>query len=196
MNLSFLSEYIVTSKLILFFLVIGIVIYSYINMIPVIITAPTTIEANSFFEVQASHPGQWLVTGARASYPDGDKIIILAGNDPITVVYSPGLIIKEIEVTTITPLSEFTKLVHSWSPATGREAVASSLYALGVGFSGTEVNDLIKLTKLNNQALIDKSWKPFFLNLGKYCEENMADLGVEEHKALWIKIANALREQE
>jgi hypothetical protein len=157
------------------------------------IQCPDTVQANSLFEVTANQPGKWLIRGAQYIQKD-NCVIIASGTEDIEIIFSPGLIVKTIKVTTEPILSDFTKLIQSWAPTEGRPLVAASLLALGQS-DIEEIEDFIKLTRLNNRALISDQWKSFFVKLSEYCEENLKDSSIEEHKELWIKIAKSLEEQ-
>ena len=183
------------SKLLLLFAAIAVGTYLTIDYTTVIITAPEEVTANTMFEVTSNKDGKWLIRGAEYIETGRSLIIAAPASGEIEIIFSPGLIVKTIKVIEGKTNSEFTTLIHSWAPRDGREAVASALYSLGVGFNGEAIDDFIRLTRLNNQALIKANWKPFFQNLGKYCEENMKEATLEEHKQLWIKIAQALREE-
>ena len=183
------------SKLLLLFTAIAVLTYLYIDNTVVVITAPETVAPNTIFKVTSTKHGKWLVRGAQFIELGKDIVINSPSSGEIEVIFSPGLIVKTIKVKKGAVTSEFTSLVHSWAPKDGREAVASALYSLGVGFTGEEIDDFIRLTRLNNQVLIKDNWKQFFQELGKYCEENMKEASLEEHKQLWIKIAASLREE-
>ena len=179
------------SKLILAFTLVAISVYTYIQYKPVIVTAPTSVSANSFFEVTSNKSGDWLVTGAVATFKSGKRLIVLAGVEEIKIIYSPGLIRKTVKISKAP--SAFVLKIRSWAPVTGREAVATSLEAIANGFDGKEINDFIKLTRLNNKILIDSNWKSFFQKLANYCEENMAEADLAAHRELWLRIAEALK---
>lgn len=179
------------SKLVLIFLVGAALIYGYLQYKPTEITAPKIVSANSFFIVKSNKNGDWLVDGAKAYIKDGKKLFVLSGNTDIKIIYSPGLIVKIVKINT--PLDSFTLKILSWAPSNGRKIVAASLETIALNFDGDDLNDFIKLTRLNNKILIDSEWKSFFQNLAKYCEENMMEADLEAHKELWIKISEALR---
>ncbi len=182
------------SKLILIFLVICIAVSCYIQYQPTIINAPSSINADSFFTVTSSKMGQWLVYDARDHKQVGKDLVILSGTSDIKIIFSPGLITKIIKINK--SLDSFTLEILSWAPSSGRNVVANSLEALAKGFksdSDDAVLEFIKLTKLNNHALIDGEWKSFFQKLGKYCQDNMVDKSVAEHQQLWLRVAEALR---
>ncbi len=184
------------SKLILIFLVVSIVVVSYIQYQPTIITAPASVDADTFFTVTSSKTGQWLVYGARHHKQVNKDLVILSGTSDIKIIFSPGLITKTIKINSIP--DAFTLEILSWAPISGRKAVANSLEALALGFtpepdSEDPILEFLKLTKLNNHALIDGEWKSFFQKLGNYCQENMMDKSLAEHQQLWLKIAEALR---
>ena len=183
------------SKLILIFLVISVLVFGYIQYQPTIINAPASVDANTFFTVTSSKTGQWLVYGARDYKQVNKDLVILSGTSDIKIIFSPGLITKEIKINSIP--DAFTLEILSWAPVSGRLAVANSLEALARGFKPDDSDDSIleflKLTKLNNHALIDGEWKSFFQKLGNYCQENMMDKSLFEHQQLWLRIAEALR---
>ncbi len=183
------------SKLLLLFTALAVGTYVYMDNTATIIDCPETVAPNTLFKVSSNKDGKWLVRGAEHLGSGKNIIIKSPASGEIEVIFSPGLIVKSITIEKGKTTSEFTKLIHSWSPKDGREAVASALYSLGIGFNGESIDDFIRLTRLNNQALIKENWKPFFQNLGKYCEENMKEATLEEHKQLWIKIATSLREE-
>lgn len=57
----------------------------------------------------------------------------------------------------------------------------------------TSVDELILLSAQYNNALSNlEKFKPFLQRVADYCRENMSDKSLEEHKALWNKIASAL----
>lgn len=183
------------SKLVLIFLIISITVFSYMQYQPTIITAPVSVDADSFFTVTSSKTGQWLVYDARDYRQFNKELLVLSGTTDIKIIFSPGLITKIIKINKIP--NDFVIKIRSWAPIFGREVVANSLEALARGFrsdSDDPINEFIKLTKLNNHALIDGEWKSFFKNLGKYCRENMEDKNLEEHQQLWLRIAEALRD--
>ena len=185
------------SKLILIFLVISIVVFSYIQYPPIIITAPVSVDTDSFFTVTSSKAGQWLVYDSRSYKQVGKDLVVLSGTSDIKIIFSPGLITKVIKINEIP--DAFVLKILSWAPTFGRSAVADSLEALAKGFRpepGSEdpVLEFIKLTRLNNHALIDGEWKSFFQKLGKYCQENMMEESLAEHQRLWLRVAEALRD--
>lgn len=182
------------SKLLLFFTLIFIGVFSFINYSPSIVDCPSTVAPNSIFKATSNKSGDWLINGADYIVKGNSVFICSPSSGDIEIIFSPGLIVKIVKVETKKVTSEFTKLIQSWAPKEGRPAVAASLMALGQGFTGENVEDLIKLTRLNNRALIGDHWKPFFINLGKYCEEHLKDASLEEHKKLWIKVAKSLEE--
>jgi hypothetical protein len=181
-----------SSKLLLIFFVGAALIYGYMQYKPVEITAPDSVSANSFFLVESNKSGDWLVEGDVSHIQDGKKLFILAGEKDIKIIYSPGLIEKTVKISSLP--DSFTLMIQEWAPSSGRSVVAKSLKALALGFDGDSVEDFVRLTKLNNKILIDSDWKVFFENLGKYCEENMADKDLQAHKELWLKVAEALNE--
>ena len=78
------------SKLILIFLVLGLVVYVYIQYQPTIITAPSSVAPNSFFTVESSKSGDWLVYNSISHQEVGNNLIVLAGSDDIEIIFSPG----------------------------------------------------------------------------------------------------------
>ncbi len=184
------------SKLILIFLVLGLLIFTYMEYQPTIITAPTSVAPNSFFTVTSSKTGNWLVYNSISHKEVGNTLMVLAGLKDIEIIFSPGLITKIVKVSPTVVPSDFVIEVQSWAPATGRIIVAKSLESLANGFDTGTLEEFIRLTKLSNNTLIEDQWKDFFQKLGKYCEENMEDKDLEEHKQLWLQVAEALRWKE
>ncbi len=185
------------SKLILIFLVVSIAICSYIQYQPIIINAPSSVDADSLFVVTSSDEGQWLVYDAKDHKQIGKQLVVLSGTSDIKIIFSPGLITKTIKINSIP--DAFVLKIRSWAPISGRKAVADSLEALAKGFapepeSEDPILEFLKLTKLNNHALIDGEWKGFFQKLGKYCQENMMNKSLAEHQQLWLRVAEALRD--
>jgi len=188
------------SKLVLIFVVVAVCVYGYMTYLqPVEINAPAQVASNSFFTVTSSKPGDWLVEGARTFQVVGNDVVVLSGTDDIKIIYSPGLITKVIKVTdtVVDPviLDEFTKLVQEWAPARGRLLVATALEALANGYDGEDINEFLQLTKINNHVAlgVNVQWNEFFKNLSEYCEANMSEKDLEQHKQLWLRIAEALR---
>ncbi len=179
------------SKLILIFMTVVIAVTCYIQYQPTIIDAPASVDIDSFFTVTSSRDGQWLVYDARHHTTLGKDLVILSGTKDIKIIFSPGLIQRVIRINK--PLDPFMLKIQSWAPASGRPQVADSLESLALGFKGDEIEDFIKLTRLNNHALIEDQWKGFFQKLGKYCQDNMEDKTLSEHQQLWLRVAEALR---
>ncbi len=184
------------SKLILVFLVLGLVVYSYVQYQPTIITAPQAVAQNSFFTVESSKSGQWLVYNDVSHQEVGKNLMVLAGTEDIKIIFSPGLITKLVKVTKAILPSDFVLEVQSWAPTQGRMIVALSLESIANGFNEGTLEEFIRLTKVSNNTLIAGEWEPFFKKLGKYCEENMVDKSLEEHKQLWLRVAEALKWKE
>jgi hypothetical protein len=182
------------SKLLLFFTLLGVGAFSFVNYSPSIVDCPSTVAPNSIFKATSNKSGDWLINGADYIVKGKSVFICSPASGDIEIIFSPGLIVKIVKVETKKVTSEFTKLIQSWAPKEGRKIVAASMLALGQGFTGENVEDLIKLTRLNNRALVGDQWKPFFIKLAGYCEENLKDSSLEEHKQLWIKVAKSLGE--
>ena len=86
------------SKLILIFLVVSIAICSYIQYQPIIINAPSSVDADSLFVVTSSDEGQWLVYDAKDHKQIGKQLVVLSGTSDIKIIFSPGLITKTIKI--------------------------------------------------------------------------------------------------
>ena len=159
----------------------------YCSIVPPTITAPDRAEPGTLITVQASRATDFLVTGTDNFVIVGNTLVLLTGKDDIRIITS-GPTETVILVASPSPLSS---LIHS-APTTNREAVAKSLRDLGQSTDIKTVDELVKLTRINNRALIEDNWKPWFNDLSSYLEANHQTADLLELQQLWITIANQL----
>lgn len=151
------------------------------------INAPLSAEPNTLVTVHSSSKTGFLVSGAVDYVIQGNTLILLTGSNDIEII-TAGPVKTVIHIGTPSPLDQ---LVQS-APTTDRDAVAQSLRALSSSKDVKTIDELIKLTRINNRTLIEDNWKPWFTALANYLEANYQTATLQEHKELWKRIADQL----
>lgn len=128
----------------------------------------------------SSKPGLYLFVVAAAKSGDVDCVV-----HEIQILGDP------------TVEDEFTLLVKSWLP---KKLDRQLLQALSRSFTASceaeDVPTLVKQTSVANQAVLGKNleaYKPFLVKFSEYLKENYQNATLEEHKVLWLKIAETLK---
>lgn len=182
------------SKLLLFFGTIAVTVTVYCNSITTSIAVPASAMPGSLVAITGGS-GQWLCSVDHKTF--GNTLVFVMPSHEVTIIYD----MQQYVISCPTPPDPFTELINSWAPNQGRYVVATSLAAIANNYvpdpdAEDPVLDFIKLTRLNNKIHASGSWKIFFQNLGKYCQDNMATATLQEHRDLWLKVAEVLNDNQ
>jgi len=96
------------------------------------------------------------------------------------------------------PISDkFTTLIRSWLPKNSNPLLLEALSrSFEESAKAKDIETLIKMTAVANRAVLGVNldqYKSFLISFSEYLQKNYQGKSLEEHVALWLKIAAALK---
>ncbi len=184
----------------------------YISNAKIVLTAPTEAKIGELVILDASASEAvsfiWKVIPETRDFEiiEDGKRAFFTSRRPGTYLFvvaaaksdAVDCVIHEIQIVgNPTVEDKFTILIKSWLPKNPDPRVLRALArSFTASTSAEDVSTLVKQTSVANQAVLGNKlelYKPFLMKFSEYLKQNYNGKSLEQHKELWLKLAETLK---